>query len=142
VDEGKQKRLEAAGWKVGDAAEFLELTAVEAQLVEVKLALGDHMREVRRRRHLTQAQLAERIGSSQSRVAKMEAADTSVSLDLLVKSLLSLGAPMGDIGRVIADPADEIAILRDIRVAEEQIARGEVLPHEEVVARLRAKLLG
>jgi antitoxin YefM len=36
---------------------------------------------------------------------------------------------------------DEIAILRDIRVAEDQIARGEVIPHDEVVARLKAKLI-
>ena len=36
---------------------------------------------------------------------------------------------------------DEIALLRDVRVAEEQIARGEGIPHEEVVARLRKRLI-
>ena len=105
MDKLKQKRLEAAGWKVGDAVDFLELTAEEAELVDVKLALGDYMRKLRRRRRMTQAQVAERIGSSQSRVAKMEAADASVSLDLVVKSLFSLGASMCDVGRVIAGPA-------------------------------------
>jgi antitoxin YefM len=42
---------------------------------------------------------------------------------------------------VYEDMLDEIAILRDIRIAEDQIARGEVLPHDEVVARLKAKLI-
>lgn len=105
MDKAKQERLKAAGWRVGDAADFLELTAEEAELVEVKLALGDYMRRVRRSRRMTQAQVAERIGSSQSRVAKMEAADSSVSLDLVVKSLFSLGASSHEVGRVIAGPA-------------------------------------
>ena len=105
MDKAKQKRLEAAGWKVGDAADFLELSAEEAELVQVKLALGDYLRQLRRQRRLTQAQVAERLGSSQSRVAKMEAADASVSLDLVVKSLFALGASSCDVGRVIAGPA-------------------------------------
>jgi transcriptional regulator with XRE-family HTH domain len=142
VENAKRKRLEAAGWKVGDAADFLRLSDEEVELVEVKLALSDYMRELRRRSRLTQARVAERIGSSQSRIAKMEAAEASVSLDLLVKALFSLGASVGDVGRVIASTADEIALLRDIRVADQQIARGEVIPHEEVVARQRTKLMG
>jgi predicted XRE-type DNA-binding protein len=105
LDKTEQKRLEAAGWKVGDAADFLELSAEEAELVHVKLALGDYLRQLRRQRRLTQAQLAERVGSSQSRVAKMEAADASVSLDLVVKSLFALGASSCDVGRVMAGPA-------------------------------------
>jgi len=105
LDKAKQKRLEAAGWKVGDAADFLGLSAEEAELVHVKLALGDYLRRLRRQRRLTQAQVAERLGSSQSRVAKMEAADASVTLDLLVKSLFALGASSCDVGRVIAGPA-------------------------------------
>lgn len=102
MDKGKQKRLEAAGWKVGTVGEFLELTPEEAEYVELKLALGTYLREIRRDRHWTQTQLAQRLGSSQSRVAKMEAADESVTVDLLVKSLLSAGASTKDVGRVIA----------------------------------------
>src|SRR5581483_4278956 len=41
---------------------------------------------------LSQAVVAKRLGSSQSRVAKMEAGDPSVSLDLLLRALLALGA--------------------------------------------------
>ncbi len=102
MDERKQKHLRAAGWRVGDASEFLELTPEEAEYVELKLALGSYLRDMRRTNQWTQAQLATRLGSSQSRVAKMESADPSVTVDLLVKSLLKLGASPKDVGRVIS----------------------------------------
>ncbi|MEX2495998.1 MAG: helix-turn-helix transcriptional regulator [Woeseia sp.] len=54
------------------------------------------------RRRLTQAELARAIRSSQSRVAKMEAGDPTVSIDLLVKSLLALGVSKKELGRVIS----------------------------------------
>ena len=88
----KQERLESAGWRVGEAAEFLGLSPAEAAYIDLKLELAEHLRELRQQQHLTQRQVAKRLGSSQSRVAKMEAADASVSLDLLVRSLLALGA--------------------------------------------------
>ena len=75
----KKKRLERAGWVVGDTARFLELSDGESRFLELKLALATGVRELRERKGLTQAALAERLGSSQSRVAKMEAADRSVS---------------------------------------------------------------
>ena len=105
MDKAKNDRLRAAGWKSGDAAGFLELGAEEAAYVELKLALADYLREMRTRNAWTQAQVARRLGSSQSRVAKMEAADASVSLDLLVKSLLALGASRSEVGNVIAKAA-------------------------------------
>jgi DNA-binding XRE family transcriptional regulator len=105
MDAAKRARLEAAGWRSGNAEDFLELTPEEAALVAVKLALSDYMREVRVKNHLTQTQVAQRIGSSQSRVAKMEAADAPVSLDLLLKALFSMGVTTRDVGRVIGRPA-------------------------------------
>jgi len=92
----KQKKLEANGWKVGSAADFLELTEEEAAYIELKLKLATRLKDVRTRRHLTQKQLAERIDSSQSRVAKMETGNPSVSLDLLIKALLALDVDIGD----------------------------------------------
>lgn len=97
----KKARLERAGWVVGDAREFLKLSAQEQRFVEVKLALATGVRRFRERQGLTQAALAKRLGSSQSRVAKMEAADSSVSLDLMMKSLLSIGATTGEIAKLI-----------------------------------------
>ena len=97
----KRKKLEADGWKVGSASDFLELTEAEETLVTMKLALARNLKERRRKRRLTQSQLGKQIGSSQSRIAKMEAAEKSVSLDLLVRSLLSLGASRQDIGSIV-----------------------------------------
>jgi predicted XRE-type DNA-binding protein len=105
MDKAKKDRLAAAGWRSGDAADFLELTEEEAAFVELRLALADYLRELRLRNCWTQSQVARRLGSSQSRVAKMEAADASVSLDLLVRSLLALGASRREVGRVIAKAA-------------------------------------
>jgi len=105
MDEAKKKRLAAAGRRSGDAADFLGLTEEEAAFVELKLALAGYLRELRAQNSWTQLQVARRLGSSQSRVAKMEAADASVSLDLLIKSLLALGASRREIGRVIARAA-------------------------------------
>jgi predicted XRE-type DNA-binding protein len=97
----KKTRLEAKGWKVGSAEEFLGLTPDEAAYVEIRLKLSDALREYRKRKRLTQVQLAELLQSSQSRVAKAEAADESVSLDLLIRSLLALGASHQDLAKVI-----------------------------------------
>lgn len=88
----KRRQLERAGWTVNDAGDFLELSADERRFVEVKLALADGLRRRREQLGLTQAQVAERFGSSQSRVAKMEAGDRTVTTDLLLKSLFRLGA--------------------------------------------------
>ncbi|MBN9660442.1 MAG: helix-turn-helix transcriptional regulator [Acidobacteria bacterium] len=97
----KKKRLENSGWTVGDAASFLELSTEEAQFIEMKLALAAGVKQLREKRGLTQTALASLLGSSQSRVAKMEAGDRSVSLDLLVRSLLSIGASSGEIAKWI-----------------------------------------
>jgi transcriptional regulator with XRE-family HTH domain len=86
---------------VGDAGDFLELSKEERAFVETKLALSAGVRERRVRQRLTQAQLARHLGSSQSRVAKLESADPSVSMDLMVRSLLRLGATRADIARLI-----------------------------------------
>ena len=99
----KRKTLERAGWRVGDARDFLDLSDVEAALIEVRLSLATELRVRRRARKISQAVLAQRVGSSQSRVAKMEAADRSVSIDLLMRCLLSLGSTPRDIGRAIAE---------------------------------------
>ena len=100
----KQKRLEKAGWKVGDAADFLRLNEDERRFVEMKLALAEGLRERRTKLGVTQEDLARRLASSQSRVAKMEAADRTVSLDLLVRGLLALGATRQAIARLIGLP--------------------------------------
>lgn len=97
----KRARLEAHGWRVGSAAEFLELTSEEAAFVETKLALSQSLRERRSAQKVSQAELAKRLKSSQSRVAKMETADTTVSIDLLLRALFALGARRQDVAVAI-----------------------------------------
>ena len=100
--ESKRKRLVARGWRVGGAKDFLGLTDQEAAYIELKLRLAASLLECRRRRHLTQMDLARFLRSSQARIAKMERGDPSVSLDLLVRSLLALGTSARQLSRVIS----------------------------------------
>ena len=102
MDKDKKARLEKKGWNVGTVAEFLDLAIEESAYIEMKLALSDKLKERRLGKKLTQAQLATAIESSQSRVAKMEAGDPTVSIDLLVKSLLALGVSKKELGRTIS----------------------------------------
>jgi len=103
MDTLKRQGLEAAGWSVGNAEDFLGLSPEELAFVEVKLALSKLLKELRISQKLSQQALAERIKSSQSRVAKMEAGDPSVSLELIVRTLLSTGATRKDIAEAIVE---------------------------------------
>lgn len=97
----KRKKLEEAGWSAGSAADFLGLSPAEAAYVELKLALSTGLKERRANRGIPQARLAKQIGSSQSRIAKAEASDPSVSVDLLIRALLATGATPSDLARII-----------------------------------------
>lgn len=101
MDDAKRKRLKRAGWVVGDARDFLGLSEAEAAIVEIRAGLAIALRRGRIARGLSQTALAARIGSSQSRVAKMEAGDPTVSLDLLIRSLLATGSKRGEIAASI-----------------------------------------
>ena len=102
--DAKRKRLESKGLKVGNAGEFLKLTDQEDAYVELRLKLADTLKRQRIRRNLTQADLAKAMKSSQSRVAKMESGDASVSLDLIVRSLLAIGTSNKELAKIIAGP--------------------------------------
>lgn len=92
MDAGKKRRLEAKGWKFGTTKEFLHLTPEDEGYIEMKLALADALEKKRKDQHLTQKQLAEMLKSSQPRIAMIEKGDSSVTLDLIVRALLALGA--------------------------------------------------
>ena len=98
----KRKKLEEKGWKVSSADEFLELTPEEIAYIELKLSLSQTLKKKRLKKKISQIQLAKLMKSSQSRVAKMEAGDPSVSIDLLVKSLLALGASRSELAKTIS----------------------------------------
>lgn len=101
MEKSKQARLEAAGWKFGNAEDFLGLSAEEREYLEMKLILSQEIRHRRQQSGLTQEAIAQMAGSSQSRVAKMEAGDPSVSIDLLMKTLIAMGVPRQEIALAI-----------------------------------------
>ena len=102
MNNARKARLKAKGWRTGSVADFLGLTPEESYFVELKLRLADDLKLRRTKRRISQEQLAVLVGSSQSRIAKMERGDASVSIDLLVRSLLAMGAKPKDLGRSIA----------------------------------------
>ena len=97
----KKKRLAAKGWKIGTVKEFLCLSNEESAYIELKIRLAAGLRQRRQEKGLSQLDLAAKLQSSQSRVAKMEAGDPSVSLDLLIRSLLTLGASERELSQII-----------------------------------------
>jgi transcriptional regulator with XRE-family HTH domain len=101
MESKKQQRLEAKGWKIGDAADFLKLTHEEAMIAEMRLALSRSLKE-RRKTLMTQAELATKISSSQPRVAMAENGDSSVSIELLIRAMLATGASPKEIGQIFA----------------------------------------
>ena len=98
----KRERLEKAGWRFGTAADFLELSDEDVAYIELKLALSSALKKTRLRKQLTQVALAELVESSQSRIAKMEAGDPTVSIDLIVRSLLALGVSRKEIAKTLS----------------------------------------
>lgn len=101
----KMKKLKAAGWQIGSADEFLELSAEESALLDLKVALAELVRRQRKARSWTQAELADRVGSSQSRVAKLEAADPSISLDLQFRCAFAAGATRQQLAKLFSSGA-------------------------------------
>lgn len=98
----KKKALESKGYQVGSVEDFLGLSKEESEYIELKLSLSQALADRRKQSNLTQAQLAKMLKSSQSRVAKMEKGDPTISMDLLVKSLLAMGADKKSIAKAIA----------------------------------------
>ena len=101
MKQSKIDRLRAAGWKVGTPRELLALSDEESNLIEVKLAIAELIYARRRRARLTQNELAKRIGSSQSRVAKMESGSASVSLELMLRAAFGLGVSIPELGKAL-----------------------------------------
>ena len=102
INAAKKKRLIRAGWKFGTVTELLGLTKEDEEFIELKLRLTDLAKSTRKRKRISQLKLAKLLGSSQSRVAKIEAGDPSVSFDLLVRASLASGATRKDLARAIA----------------------------------------
>jgi len=102
MDKNRLKKLEEKGWKIGGIEDFLELSEEELAYIELKIILSEMVKDLREEKELTQVKAAEIINSSQSRLSKLEAADSTVSIDLQIRSLLKLGATKQEIGKRIS----------------------------------------
>lgn len=91
MDDAKRKRLEGKGWHTGTAAEFLGLSPEEDSLIALEVDASRFIRERRKALGLTQADVASRIGSTQSRIAKLEKVEKGASLDLYIRAVFALG---------------------------------------------------
>ena len=91
MDAAKRKVIEAAGWKVGDAADFLKMSDQERQLLETRVKLALAIRQQREAHHLSQKQLGALLKTSQPRVAKIERAASDVSMDQLIRAFTMAG---------------------------------------------------
>jgi len=110
MHESKRKRLQKKGWRIGDAKEFLGLSDEESEYIDLKLKLSKALKETRRQQGLTQVQAARVLRSSQSRIAKMEAGDPSVSVDILIRALFAMGTTARELGRVVSSRGQASAI--------------------------------
>lgn len=97
----KRKKLEEKGFRIGSAADFLELTPEEEAYIDIRLDISNLVKAQRAKRGWTQEQLARAIGSSQSRIAKLEGGDPGISMDLMIKALLRLGTSKKQIGKLL-----------------------------------------
>ena len=102
MNKEKEKRLTKNGWRIGTTKEFLGLSDEESAYVELKIKLSTNLRKLRTEQKITQVELAKILKSSQSRVAKIETGDPSVSIDLIIRSLLALGTTQKDIAKAIS----------------------------------------
>jgi predicted XRE-type DNA-binding protein len=97
MNERKRRALEAAGYVLQDAEDFLELTVEERRLVDLRVAVSRAVRVLREGQHLSQTQVARKLKTSQSRVAKIEAGYSDVSLDLMFREFFILGGTFKDL---------------------------------------------
>ncbi len=136
----KRKKLEAAGWTAGSVTDFLRLSPVEEAIIEMKLSLANAMKKLREANKLSQEALAKKLGSSQSRVAKMESGDPSVSIDLILKSMVTLGASPTQVARALAPRASRAkATVAAKKKAAKKKAPKKKAPARKAPARAAAK---
>lgn len=92
MDAERKKKLEAAGWKFGDYADFLGMTPEEKAIVEIRLAATREMERLRAENPISQEELARRMGTKQPNVSKLFKNPGNATLDTLFRALLALGS--------------------------------------------------
>ena len=101
MEKNKRDKLKEKGYRIGSAADFLKLTPEEEAYIDIRLDISNMVKAQRAKKGWTQEQLARSIGSSQSRIAKLEAGDPGISMDLMIKAVLRLGTSKKQIGKLL-----------------------------------------
>ncbi len=99
------KRSKKPTWVETDVEELLQLSAEDLVIVEFRAALAVALQRARKRRKLTQQEAAERIGTSQAQVSKMEAGQSSITLDRIIRALAALGVSRPTIVKALGSAA-------------------------------------
>ena len=132
MDSEKRKALEAAGWRFGDAADFVGMTRDESQLLDARIEAALAVRRQREAMKLSQKQLANRIKTTQPRVAKIERAAPDVSLDQILRAFAAAGGRIavkqaGRLGTTKAAPGlDRVGRRRVKTVIEPQATEVQI----------------
>jgi len=108
MDSKTRAMLEAKGWRVGSAREFLGASVAQENFVNTRLNLRRAMIEARKAHGLTQEKLADAMGTTQSRVAQIENGDPSTSVDLMLRALYVMGLSRRDVADAVATDFVEI----------------------------------
>ena len=93
----KIKKLEAMGFKVTTTKDWLRLSVEEEKVIEMRVALAAELEKMRKEAGLTQAQLAKKLGTKQSGVARMINNPDTATIDNLIKAMVAMGASVGRI---------------------------------------------
>ena len=133
MDSEKRKALEAAGWRFGDAADFLEMTNEERQLLDARIEMALAVRRQREALKLSQQQLASRLKTSQPRVAKIERAAPDVSLDQILRAFAAVG------GRIAVK---QVGLTRTAKTARKSSSAGRKKAKIPAGAEVQIDLMG
>jgi len=105
-----EERLRAGGWQITNVTEFLGLTPEEAAIIEIKLVLTEELKVRRKAARMTQTALAERIGSSQPRVAAIESGRSAPTIDMLLQAVFAVGMPPAAVAAVIERESEKAGV--------------------------------
>jgi DNA-binding XRE family transcriptional regulator len=112
MDEQTKKRLENRGWGVGSVEDFVGLSPEELAYIDMRIALCRVLRSRRKEARISQQALAHKLDSTRSQVLKIESGDPSVTMDLLVRALLAVGASPAEIGRIFVEEPEAESLRR------------------------------
>lgn len=102
LDKTRIKKLENAGWKMGDFGDAFALSAEDRAFVEMRLAAAREVDRLREEQGVSQRELARRMGTKQPTVSRMLAEPSSTTFDSLFRALLALGSTPRQIAAALA----------------------------------------